>query len=243
MGPIELEKIKKYLFNVPLEICDMNNPNFKLSGSIINISQNTIAVRIHLENVNSDIYLNKIYGIKIFRESSLFAFQGTISSIQDKIANIKILSPIEKIQNRKYCRLKLLGIAKLSIPDLNMTNEAIFYNISEGGLALVTPQILLQGDTILLDITLISIKDLKGVVLKELHTPFFEVIPMSSAVQFIASMEEPKPKNLEEFILTYNKAYAIEFKHDNQKNPDRIRKFIFDTQLKRIEENKNIVTY
>lgn len=243
MVPAELERIKKYILNVPLEIFDMNNPNFKFSGSIINVSQSTITIQINPENIDSDIYLNRIYGVKIFRESSLFTFQGLISSIQNKVAIIKILSPIEKIQNRKYCRLKLLGKTKLYIPDLNMTNEAIFYNISEGGLAIVTSQILLKGDTVLLDIPFISLKELKGIVLNEMHTPFFEVIPMSSVVQFIASMEDSKPKNLETFIRTYNKAYAIEFEHENQKTPDKIRKFIFNTQLKRNEENKYIITY
>ena len=96
MVPAELERIKKYILNVPLEIFDMNNPNFKFSGSIINVSQSTITIQINPENIDSDIYLNRIYGVKIFRESSLFTFQGLIPSIQNKVAIIKILSPIEK---------------------------------------------------------------------------------------------------------------------------------------------------
>lgn len=243
MSIVKLKKIKEYLLDLPLKLSDPDNPDLNLFGSIINIAGETIVIRLNLENVDSNIYLNKTYDIKIFRESSLFSFQGTISSIHKNVANIKVLSPINKIQNRKYFRLKVLGTATLYIPDLDISSEAIFYNISEGGLGIVTSQTLEKENDVFIDIPLIPVKNLKGIVLKEVPTPFFEIIPTTSVIQFIASMNDSIPKNLNDFVNTYNKSYAIEFKHENPKHPDLIRKFIFDTQLKRIEENKHIITY
>lgn len=243
MNALKLEKIKKYIMNLPIEICDLNNPTLKLFGTVEKVTPNAVFILLDSTNINSEIYLNKDYGVKIFRDNSLFSFQGILSSIQNKIACVRIISPITKIQNRNYCRLKILARCQLKLPDFNLVKDAILYNISEGGLAVVTSQILLEKDEVLLDIPALNLNDLKGVVLKELFSPYFEAIPKAAAIKFITSIDTMKIKSLEEFINTYNKAYSIEFAHENQKNPDIIRKFIFNTQLKKNEENKLFTTY
>ncbi|NLK21950.1 MAG: hypothetical protein GX308_07690 [Epulopiscium sp.] len=243
MNSIPLYKIKKYILDIRVEISDFDDDTLRLGGIIKSVYEDGLFILLDNNFLDSEIYLNKTYLIKILRDNSLFCFEGSIFSIQNKITHIKILSPIKKIQKRKYCRLKILCQCLLYFPMFNMVKESIIYNISEGGVAIITPQILLKNDNVLIDIPFLNFKKIKGTVLNEINSPLFEIISMDYITNFINLMNNPNIKSVGEFSKLYNKTYAIEFNHENQKHPDAIRKFIFDMQLKRIEDSNQFITY